>query len=189
MGKKTRYWLKIRMRNLKALNQRLGYDIHIWGHERRHCFWCSNFGLSYWLFYWDGHAFVSALVLEPLAWPLVERSLKVERSLSASLDAPYEKYWWTSRAVWLPMKAPRCFLLQDSPFMRRGSRGLAFDCCLPTGRTPRCQWLPWRRTPCCLRPWIPNLFLALAKLCPLALSSCCLALAVTHGIHYISSIL
>ncbi len=53
--------------------------------------WRPTFCLAYWLFYLDDHTFVSALVLKPLAWPLVERSPGVERSLLTSPDAPYER--------------------------------------------------------------------------------------------------
>ncbi len=51
-----------------------------------------TFCLVYWFFYLDGHTFVlAAILLEPLAWPLVERSLGVERSLSAFPDTFYER--------------------------------------------------------------------------------------------------
>ncbi len=50
-----------------------------------------TFGLSYWLFCLDSHAFVLiAVLLELLVWPLVERSLGAERLLLASPDTPYE---------------------------------------------------------------------------------------------------
>ncbi len=48
------------------------------------------FGLACWLLCWGGHAFVLAL-LRLLAWPLMERSLGVERLLSASPDALYKR--------------------------------------------------------------------------------------------------
>ncbi len=99
-----------------------------------------NFYLSCWLFCLDGRAFVLAL-WGSLAWILVERSLGVERLLSASPDAPYERCWSTSGGVLLPMKAPRCFLPLGSPSTKRGNRALAFDCCLPIGHTLHCQWL------------------------------------------------
>ncbi len=149
----------------------------------------ATFYLIYWLFCLDGHAFVLALVLELLTWPLVERGLGVERSLSAFQNALYRKCWSISGGVWLPIKAPKCFFLLDSPFTKRGSRSLAFDC-LPTGRTPCYQWLLWPHTPCCFWPRISALFLTLAKLCyPLAPSWWCLAPAVIRGIHQVSSTL
>ncbi len=49
----------------------------------------ATFYLAYWLLCLDGHTFVLALVLELLAWALVERSLEVARSLLTSSDALY----------------------------------------------------------------------------------------------------
>ena len=74
----------------------------------------ANFCLSYWLFCLDGHAFVLVL-WGPLAWPLVEQSPGVKKLLLASPDALYRRCWSVSRDVWLPMKAPRCFFLLNSP--------------------------------------------------------------------------
>ena len=126
----------------------------------------SSFCLFYWLFCLDGHAFVSAFS-KLLAWPLVERSLRVERLLLASLDAPYEKCWSTSGGVWLPMKTPKYFLLLSSPSMKQDSKGVAFGH-LPAGHIQRCPWLLWPHTSCYLLP--QTLFLALAELYLLALS-------------------
>ncbi len=149
--------------------------------------WRSTFYLAYWLLCLDGHVFVLVLILEPLAWLLVKRCPKVEKSLSASPNAPYKRCWSTSGGVWLPIKAPRYFFLLASPSMRRGSRGLAFDCCLSASRTSHCQWLPQPRTPCCFRPRILNLFLALAELCLPAFFSWYPAPAMTRRIHRVSS--
>ncbi len=149
--------------------------------------WCPTFCLGYWFLYLDGHAFVLALVLGPLIWPLVDRSSGVKRLLLASPDAPYERCWSNSGDIWLSMKAPRYFLLLGSPSTKQGSRGLAFGRCLPTGRILRCRSLPQPRTPCCLRLQIPNPFLALVELYLLAFSWWCLAPVVTYGIHCISS--
>ncbi len=133
--------------------------------------WRLSFYLAYWLLYLDDHAFILAVaLLEPSASPLVEQSPEVERLLSASLDAPYERCWLTSGVVWLLMKALRWFLFLGSPSKKWGSRGLAFDRYLPIGRTPHCQSLLWPCTSCCLRPQIPHPFLALVMLYRLALS-------------------
>ncbi len=149
----------------------------------------TTFGLVYWLLCLDGHAIVLALVLELLVWPLVEQNPGVERFLSASPDSPYERCWSTFGGVWPSMKAPKCYLLLGSPSRKRGSRGLAFDC-LPTSRTPRCQWLLQSYTHCYFRPRIPAPSQALVELCwPLAPSWWCPTLAVTRGIHRGSSTL
>ncbi len=50
----------------------------------------ATFCLTYWLLCLDGHAFVLAF-LELLAWPLVERSLRVKKLLSVSPGASYER--------------------------------------------------------------------------------------------------
>ncbi len=159
-------WLKIETR---LLDQSLEHDIHVWGHKKHRrtsgaMKGTATFGLAYWLPCLDSHVFVLALS-ESLAWPLVERSPGVKRSLSAFPDTPYRKCWSISRCEWLLMKAPRCFLLLGSPFTKRGSRGLVFDCCLPVGLTPRCRWLSQPHTPCHLLP--ETCFLALKALCSL----------------------
>ncbi len=118
------------------------------------CFWRSNFCFSYWLLYLDNYAFVLTLVLELLAWPLIEQSPEVERSLSVSPVTLYERCWWTSGGVWLPIKAPRCFFLLGGPSTRQGSRDQAFGRCLFMGRILRYQWLPRPHIPCCPRPRI-----------------------------------
>ncbi len=144
-----------------------------------------TFYLAYWLLCLDSHTFVLALS-ELLAWLLVERSPRIERLLSASPDTPYERCWSTFEGVWLPMKAPRYFLLLGSPSTKQDSRGLVFSR-LPVGRTPCCRWLLWPCTPCYLWPRISNLFLALVEFYLLALSSRCPSSAETYGIHRVSS--
>ncbi len=146
----------------------------------------NNFCLSCYLFYLDSHAFILVIVLlELLTWPLVERSPGMDKLLSTSPDAPYKRCWLTFRGVWLPIKAPRCFLFLDSTSTRRGSRNLAFSRCLLVVLIPFYQWLLW---PCILYYlWsqIPRLFLTLAKLFPLAFSLCCPISAMIHGIYCI----
>ncbi len=126
------------------LDQRLEHDIQVWAHKRHRCMSratmdTATFYFAYWLLCLDGHAFVLVFILEPLAWPLVERSPGVKRLLLASLDVLYRRCWSISRGIWLPMKAPRCFLLLDSFSTKRGNRDLAFGYCLFIGRTPHCQ--------------------------------------------------
>ncbi len=186
MGRIIRYWLRIETRNLEVLDQRLEYDIHIRSYKGHHYFWHPNFGLSYWLFYLDSHAFLLALVLELLAWLLVERSPGVERLLSAFPNVFYEKCWSTSGSAWQPMKIPKCFFLLDSSSTKWDSRGLAFGC-LPISCRPCCWWLLWPDTPCNLMPQTLNLFLALVEFYLLAFSLGCLAPAVTRRIHCVSS--
>ena len=167
-------WLRI---GTRLLDQRLEHDI------QKEC--RSSFCLFYWLFCSNGHTFISAL-LELLAWLLVERSPGVEKSLLASPNTPYQRCWSTSRGVWLPIKAPKYFLLLGSPSKKQDSRGLAFGR-LPTGRRPRCWWLLWPHTTCYLLPQI--LFLALAELYLLAHFWWYPAPAVTLRIYYVSSTL
>ncbi len=158
-------WLRI---GTRLLDQRLKHDIHVWGHKR-HC--CTSeamkdtaiFGFVYWLLCLDGHAFVLAFS-KLLVWPLVERSPRVERLLSAFPDTLYRRCWSISGGIWLLMKAPKCFLLLGSHITKRGSRGLAFGH-LPTSRILRCQWLLRPHPPCYLRLRILAPFLALAELC------------------------
>ena len=71
--------------------QRLKHDIHIWG-QKGYRYFCPSFYFFHWLLWLDGHAFILAIAhLEPLVWRLVEQRSVVERSLLASLDAPYER--------------------------------------------------------------------------------------------------
>ena len=130
--------------------------------------WHFNFCFSYWLLCLDGCVFISVF-WRPLAWPLVERSLGMEKSLLVFPNASYKKCWSTSGGVWLPIKAPRCFLLLGSFFKKRGSRDLVFGCCLLIGHIPHCWWLFWPHIPYHLLPQTPSFFLALVDLCyPLA---------------------
>ncbi len=112
----------------------------------------------------------------------------MERSLLAFPDAPYGRCWSIFGGIWLSMKAPKYFLLLGSPSTKRDSRGLAFGHLL-AGRIPRCRWLLWPHTSCCLLPQTQTHFLALAELYLLAFSWWWPAPAVTRGIHRISSTL
>ncbi len=60
------------------------------------------------------------------------------------------------------MKAPRYFLLLNSPFTKQGSKGLIFDC-LPICHTPYYQWLLQPHTSFCLQFQILILFLTLVE--------------------------
>ena len=82
----------------------------------------------------------------------------------------------------------KCFLVLDCSFIKRGNKSLAFShYYLPVGRISRFQWLLWTHIPCCHWPQIPNSFLALVELCPLAFSSWCPSLTMTREIHCVFS--
>ena len=151
--------------------------------------WLSNLCLFCWLLWLDGHAFLLAVVfLEPLIWPLIERSPGVKKLLLASPNAFYERCWSTSKDVRLLMKVPRCFLLLDSPFTKQDNKSLAFGhCYLSIGHIPHYWWLLWPHTSCHHQPQISTRFLTLAELSPLAPSLWCPTSIVTHGIYYVSS--
>ncbi len=83
------------------------------------------------------------------------------------------------------MKVSRYFLFLGSPSIKRGSRGLVFDCCLPTGHILHCRSLPRPYTPCYLLP--QTLFLVLVKLYLVALFLWYPVLAGTYEIHCLSS--
>ncbi len=149
--KKTGCWLieNKDKRLLEALIQRLEYDIYIWGHEKHRCMSRAMKGIAA----FNTTSYLLLHLLTPLlrrpcfdfgflglkVSPLMEQSPGVERLLSASPNDSYKRCWSTSGGVWLPIKAPRCFLLLGSFSIKQGNRGMAFGCYhFSIDRTPYC---------------------------------------------------
>ena len=179
--KKIWYWWKIRTRSSGSKPWvRLPKEHAPKGLMQHH-----NFCIFYWLICLIDHAFILVL-WQLLVWLLVERSQGVKRSLLSFPAIHYEWCWWTSRGIWLPMRASRCFFLLGSFSTKQNNRSLAFGCYdLLVGHTPRCQWLLWPHLFYSFQSHILTLFLALVGFYPLTLFLWSSTPVVTHRIYYI----